>query len=157
MNSLRAKLVLKSFLILIRQQIGQIFFLKMLFLFSIVLFRIRFLFFCNNFVGFAPKYLKIAAKRKREPHLDSEEITGVAPEWVGNPFATDAFDASGQTDNSRAFAVKSKHLFTIDLFFRCKLKIIIVLILCVMRYTFHFFSRSRQMSNLLIHFPKSLI
>jgi transcription factor 4/12 len=48
-----------------------------------------------------------AAKRKREPHLDSEEITGVAPEWVGNPFATDAFDASGQTDNSRAFAVKS--------------------------------------------------
>jgi hypothetical protein len=29
--------------------------------------------------------------------------------------------------------------------------------LCVMRYTFHFFSRSRQMSNLLIHFPKSLI
>jgi hypothetical protein len=89
--------------------------------------------------------LKIAAKRKREPHLDSEEITGVAPEWVGNPFATDAFDASGQTDNSRAFAVKSKHLFTIDLFFRCKPKIIIILILYYEIYV------SRQMSNLFIH------
>jgi len=66
----------------------------------------------NNWLIFCD-YPIIAAKRKRDV-LDPEDMTGVAPEWVGNPFATDAFDTSGQTDTSRAFAVKSNQLFTIE-------------------------------------------